>query len=233
MKKVFVCFMILAIAKPAHSQDNDHIEFGIDVITPLIWAVGGDRAFDEFEFLYRESQQDKDLRIKLSINNYNYVGKELILGKQIEDNSPISLTYFHANYHPKTSYFLSLGIVKYLSNNKLPVYYGLDGNIGLASGEIKTTMSTIMTGEEIVDTKFRKRNNMVVLGVTPVLGVKKQLTENILFGIEFGINVHSVFGKLEYEDDQGQPATEKVNRFDVGFDRIINDVAFLIKIGRG
>ena len=96
MKKFLCSLQLLILINLAYAQNeiNDHVEFGIDISTPIIWTLGGDRNYSELEFIYRESKLNTDLRFKLSINNYNYIGIELIEGRQIEDNSPTNLKYF-------------------------------------------------------------------------------------------------------------------------------------------
>lgn len=232
MKKLLNLFLFLISINLIYGQDriSHQIEFGIDLTTPIIWASGGDREYNEFEFIYRESQLDKALRFKLNITNYNFYGKELVKVKQIEDNKPISLKYVQTNYIPKTSYVASIGFSKNLKNNKLPIYAGIDGNVGLGRGETWTNLRTIMLGEEREQTLYRQKNNLVLLGVTPLIGVKLELTERILFGIEFGASLNTILGKIEYNDENGEMNTTNITRFELTLNRIINDIVLLIKI---
>ena len=226
----FLLFLNLTNLICAQNIISHQIEFGIDLTTPIIWASGGDRSYHELEFIYRESQYDKDLRFKLNINNYNFYGRELVAAKQLEDNKPISLKYVQVKYIPRTSYVASLGISKYLSENKLPIYFGLDWNIGMGRGETWTNLKTIILGEDSTETIFRKGNSLMILGVTPVIGIKKDITERIVFGIEFGASANAILGKIEYRNANGETNTVNVDRLELTLNSIINDIVLLIKI---
>ena len=232
MKKLLNLLLLSILINVIYGQDkiSPQIEIGIDLTTAIIWASGGDREYNEFEFIYRESQLEKDLRFKLNITNYNFFGKELVKVKQIEDNKPISLKYVQTKYFPKTSYIGSIGFSKNLKNNKLPIYVGIDGNVGIGRGETWTNLRTIMLGDEREQTLYRQKNKLVLLGVTPLIGVKLDLTESILFGIEFGASLNTILGKIEYKDENGEMNTTNITRFELTLDRIINDIVLLIKI---
>ena len=225
---LFLLLMLVMFKTNYGQNDLKHqIEFGIDLTTIIIWASGGNRPYSEFEFIYRETYEKKDLRFKLGINSYNYYGKELILGKQIEDNKPISLKYLQVTYSPKLNYIASIGLSKYLKENVLPIYYGMDVNLGISRGRISTNIREIMLGEENKVTVSNRDNNLLVLGITPVIGLKKHITDKILFGIEFGIHLNSVLGNIEYIDENQEIVKESANHFELGLDRIINGITLL------
>ena len=232
MKQLLSAALLLISSNLICAQNNigHHIELGIDLTTPLIWASGGDRPYNEVEFIYREAQSDKDLRFKLNINNGNFYGNSLVEVRQIEDNKPESLKYVQTDFVPSTSYIASIGIAKYLKENQLPIYYGVDGNVGVGRAETWTNLRTIMLGEESERPLYKHKNHLILLGATPFLGVKKELTERIVFGIEFGISLNTILGKVEYYTENGEMNTAQVNRLDMSLNRLINDIVLLIRI---
>lgn len=223
-------FLLVTTTSSAQHALQSQIEFGIDLSNILIWASGGNRSYQEFELIYRESRQGHDLRFKFNIGNYNYFGEELIFARQIEGSQTEQLEYVNVDYQPKISYLSSIGFTRYLKNNDLPIYYGIDGNIGLARGAAATSLRTIRLNGEQNKLLHLEQNNLLVFGLTPVLGLKKDLTDRILFGIEFGINMNAVRGQLSYQDENGVRVSRTTNRLDLGLNRLINDIVFLIKL---
>jgi len=67
-----------------------------------------------------KSTPDLDSRFKLTVSDYNYLGKEIFLNRQLEDNQPNSLTYLEVGYTPEISYLLSIGLGKYLKKMNYP-----------------------------------------------------------------------------------------------------------------
>jgi hypothetical protein len=231
MQRLICAFFFITLTIHGNTQSKSHnIEFGIDLTGPIILASGGRRPYTEVEFIYREAQERGDLRFKLNINNYNYYAKELILSSLIEDNKPQSLTYFQARYFPRTSYLASIGLSKYLPNNDLPIYTGLDLNAGIGRGTVSIIVVEETLEQEDSQIRSTHNNNFVVLGLTPFIGIKGHLTEKILFGIEFGTSLNFVSGKLEYLNEQDEMNRVPVNRLDLNLNRLINDIVFLIKI---
>ncbi|MEL6866984.1 MAG: hypothetical protein AAFP19_21345 [Bacteroidota bacterium] len=232
MKNLLVCSCLLLLfhVAEAQSQRDHQIEFGLDITTPLIFAMGGDRDYDDFDFIYRESIGDRDLRFKFTISDYNYLGQEIISGRLIEDNLPLNLQYFQVRYFPTRNYLISAGIAKYSKRSKLPIYFGIDGNIGIGTGTVGTSLLTTMANGERFNNLSTKNNNQFLVGITPVLGLKKNLTDRIALGIELGMSIHAVFGEIEYEDYDNTPIARNINRLDIDAQRIINDVFILVKI---
>lgn len=233
MKKILLFLPLFFLSSPSlFSQGTvgHHIEFGVDLTSIIIWASGGDRDYSEFKFIYRESTPDLDSRFKLTISDFNYLGKKVFLSRQIENNQPNRLTYLEVGYTPEISYLLSIGLGKYLKENELPVYFGADLNVGLSRGEMRTDLREITVGKENRMLQKSIQNNLFLLGVNPFVGTKLKITENILFGLEFGININAPLGKLKYQNEAGQTLEESFNRLDLGLDRLINDITLLINI---
>ena len=232
MKKILIVLSILISYAPIFSQNeiSNYTKFGIDIIPALNFAIDGNREFDEFEFIYRESRENTDLRVKFGISNYNFIGAKLISIVKIEDNSPVSLKYFQAEYTPKNSYLVSLGAAKFLKNNKLPIYYGMDFNVGLIRGNLYTAEKTISLNESEIYNIKSMHNNNLLFGGTPFLGIEKHLTNKIVLGIEFGLKMNFITGKIDYENQDGDSILRNLSRFELGLNQIINDIVILIKI---
>jgi len=113
-----------------------------------------------------KSTPDLDSRFKLTVSDYNYLGKEIFLNRQLEDNQPNSLTYLEVGYTPEISYLLSIGLGKYLKENELPVYFGADLNVGLSRGEMRTDLREITVGKENRMLQKSIQNNLFLLGVS-------------------------------------------------------------------
>ena len=62
------------------------------------------------------------------------------------------------------------------------------------------------------------------------LVVKKNLTDRIVFGIEFGATFNTLIGKMEYNDAPGKKQSLRVRQFDPILDRLINDIVLMIRI---
>ena len=60
--------------------------------------------------------------------------------------------------------------------------------------------------------------------------VKKNLTDRIVFGIEFGATFNTLIGKMEYNDAPGKKQSLKVRQFNPILDRLINDIVLMIRI---
>lgn len=231
MQRLTTFLFFIALISNVRAQSGSHnIEFGIDLTGPIIIASGGQRPYNEVDFLYREAQEQGDLRFKLSISNHNYYGIEIFSSRLLDDNQPEYQTYFQAIYKPKTSYLLSIGVSRYLPQNELPVYTGLDFNVGLARGSVSTHLMEKRLGKEELQTISTQGSNFMILGITPFLGFKRELTEKILFGIEFGTGLNFVTGKLEHLDENEEVHNKSVNRLDFHLNRLINDIVLLIKL---
>ncbi|GJM33836.1 MAG: hypothetical protein DHS20C18_28370 [Saprospiraceae bacterium] len=233
MKKLLLStFLMLTLFFTTHAQDSilKNNELGIDLMPILIWAGGGDSDYNAFEVIYREALKQGDLRFKININNRNFYGDELVRGKPLEDNKPTSFTSLQTVYMPKTSYLLSVGLSKYLANSKLPVYAGMDANLGISRGTTTTYIKETFLTEENLELIGNKHNNLTVLGLTPFIGVKKNLTNRIVFGIEFGLELNYVLGDLEYYDEHQELQKEAVSKLDFSWKKLINDFTLMIRI---
>lgn len=232
MKKLLCALPLLLFVYLSSGQatDRNYIEFGVDLSTPLIWAVGGDRDYSEVEFIYRESQRDRDLRFKVGVSNYNYFGQKLIVNRRLMSSDTAILEQERVEYLPKTSYLLSLGFSKNLPKRQLPIYYGVDFNLGLSRGTAVADRLMVANGEEEVKSRSWTENSALVVGLTPLLGVKWDISEQILFGVEFGYAMNTTMGRMKYRDIDGQLINNRFSFFDFGVDRLINDIVLLVKI---
>jgi hypothetical protein len=227
------CFLFLMILTPslfAQEMIKYPTEFGIDISPAVIAASGGDMPHSEVELIYREVSVQGDLRFKLNIGNRNYWEKELIAGKLLEDNSPISRKNLEVMYIPKTSYLASIGIAKYLKKNVIPIYYGVDLNVGMSRGETVSIIEETYLNETLGQWYAAVDNNQFMMGATPFLGVKKGISERIVLGIEFGFEVNYLFNQLEYLDESQNLVESNLNQLGPNFSKLINDISILVRI---
>lgn len=232
MKQILFALFLMMTLQAALAQKNDlkNNELGIDLLPILIWAGGGDTDYDAFEVIYREVRATGDLRFKLNIINHNFYGKELVRGKSLQSNLPTSFSSVQTMYEPKISYLVSIGISRYLANTQLPVYAGMDANLGLSRGTTTTHIKETFITEEDLQLVGNQRNNLTVFGLTPFVGVKKLLTDRIVFGIEFGLELNYVTGDLEYYNELDTIQKEAVGYLDFSWKKLINDFTFMIRI---
>ena len=232
MKQLLSILTFLFVAHYSHSQDmNDSSkELGLDISAPLIYMSGGIRDL-EIDIIYRIVDPKKDIRYKLSFSGQNYLGRDFADVQLIEYSSSTDFEYFDASYHPKISVIGSFGIAKYLKRSQVPIYAGLDTNIGIAPGVVESVIRKMEQGRESVDYLFtNQKNNLLILGFTPVLGVKKQLTDKFGFGFEFGLNMNTVQGKLSYKNQNEEDVSIPVFHLHRGAFKIINDISVFLKI---
>ncbi len=232
MKEIVVIITFLLIGYFLHGQDikNTSRELGLDVSTQMIHLAGGTRDL-EIDIIYRVVDPKKDIRYKLSFSGQNFVGKELVDIKEIEFNSATDFKYFEAIYESKMSFIGSVGFAKHLKINKIPIYAGIDLNIGIVPGVVESWIREMDQGLERTGQLFtNQKNNLLILGVTPVVGIKKQLTDEFGIGIEFGINVNSVQGKLAFKNELEEVVSVPVFHMHTGAFRLINDISVFLKI---
>ncbi|WP_143473607.1 hypothetical protein [Flavilitoribacter nigricans] len=231
MKRSF-CLLLCSLISPLLWSQNEldrHIEFGVDLSCIIIRAAGGDRPYWELDLVYRESQGGKDLRFRLNVNKYNWFGFQTVDQKLVEDKQPVSVSYFQTEYFPKVSYLAGIGLTKYLQNNDLPVYYGIDGNFGIGRGGTVTSRRTVMLESEEISIVDSRSANLAIVGLSPVLGLKKAFSDKLLLGIEFSIPVNLVLGKLDYQNEAGELFTRSANRLDFRMDKLLNDIVILVR----
>jgi hypothetical protein len=208
---------------------QQYSEIGIDFDNALIWAAGGDRDYSELEILYRECSPEGDLRFRLSLLNRNFYLSELAATQRLDTSFSHSLLF--VQYEPRLSYVAGMGISRYMKGNKLPVYYGADVNLGVSRGYMNSY--TVDSVEEIPNTdRFvgSKGNHWLILGMTPFLGLKKQLSERLTFGIEFGLPMTFVWGEVNYFDENQETVSSNFSAFEFGFPKFINDLTIFYRL---
>ena len=232
--KIFPVVIMISFCfiQEINCQENPrrNIEFGIDIKPVIIWASGGDLPSNGIEIIYRELNQNKEFRFKFTSTTYNFLGEELIANRLIKNNKPSSLEYFYAEYLPKNSYLLSGGISKKQFFEKQEIYYGIDINLGISRGRIRTELREIFLTEQQVSPLNNYTNNLFIAGFTPVVGIKQDLNKRVALGIEFGPSINISLGELEYENELGDQINRRVEYLDLNFKQLINDIAILIRI---
>ena len=232
MKHLLVILPLLFLGQFIYGQDttNRSRELGLDISTPLIYFTGGTRDL-EIDIIYRIVDLTKDIRFKLGFSGYNYMCTELVDIESIEYISPTEFQYYEARYNDKISAIGSFGIAKYFKRSKLPIYAGVDANIGIAPGEIESVIKVVNQGRELVTHLFKnQKNNLLILGVTPVIGIKKHFKDKFGFGLEFGVPINTIQGKLNFKYQDGNDQSISVFQLYRGGFKIINDITIFYKI---
>ncbi len=232
MKKYALYLLLFFISNVGFTQATalKKNELGIDLLPLIIWAGGGDTEYDALEVIYREALPKGDLRFKLNVNKRNFFGKDIVKGKTLESTSPESFRSLQTSYEPSISYLFSVGLSRNSTNPKLPLYIGIDANFGMLRAMTNTYIKETFLTEENRLSIGRQSNNLILVGATPFLGFKKNLTDRLVFGIEFGVDLNYVTGDLKYYDEQETPLTERISQSDFSLKKIINDVTLMFRI---
>lgn len=223
--------LLLSLSFIVHAQDSSALrhQVGIDFSTFIVQGVGGEIDYDQLEVIYRQPISNGDLRFKLTLSNRNFPEEDLLLGGTLMDEAPVSLISFETKYEPSLSILASMGISKYFKQNQLPLYYGVDVTGGFIRGKTNTIVNqvTLNTSQQL--SKESKSSNLGLIGLTPVLGMNIPITKRLSFGLEFGLEMNIFLGELELVNTNGNTDSYTLETFNLGLDRIINDILFLYK----
>jgi hypothetical protein len=219
--------LIVACSTAVFAQNN--YELGLDLTEIFIYAGGGERAYSELDLLFRKKREQGELRFKFNINNYNYYLTDSIARFSVvtEDapGEPREDEYY-VIYDPAWSYQLGFGISRFKKESKLPLYYGIDFNLGLGRGYARTFQEDFITQPfNFPGQVAAKANYFGVIGLTPFLGIKKELSGRLSIGLEFGYNINYVFGDIRYYNHDLSTFRGSVNHLDISKGRILNDIA--------
>lgn len=232
MKHFIYCipFLFFSSAVFCQSKPISNSGFGLDIIPPLLWSLGGDKEYSEVEFIYRETQELNDLRFKFTVTNFNFLALDVI--RRNDFNAlPDGIQSHVTRYEPVFSYLASIGYAKYLINENIPIYFGLDASVGVSRGRVQTSVETRGFRSNKVDFMAGQAMERAVLGLTPVLGLRKDLTDRFMISIDFGLNFYTVLGKeISYEIESSEVLTRQLDRLHFRANQIISDIALLIKI---
>jgi len=224
-------FFLLTGTLCAQSETQIVEAFGIDILPAFIALGGGTNSFDEVELIYRiNTEQDRQLRLKLNINNRAIINEEIVFSSET-DQLPCGeiIPKMMNTYTPSQNIQVAAGLAKYMPNSKFPLYYGLDINMGVNRGNVESIRQTCgMNDTLLVNSIKEHKAYSYLLGVTPVLGTELSLNRLTLI-IEFGFAANYNFGKHPYLDEESNEREIGVSRLDFILNRFLNDFAILYR----
>ena len=219
--------LVLACSTSMFAQNN--YELGLDLTQIFIYAGGGERSYTELDLLFRKKREQGELRFKFNINNYNYYGTDSIARFSVvteDEIGGLETNDYFVVYDPQWSYVTGFGFSRFKKENQLPLYYGMDFNLGLSRGYARTyEEGAILPSFNFPGQIAAKANYFGIVGVTPFLGIKKELNRRLSIGLEFGYNINYIFGNIVYYRDDLSFTRGRVSYLDVGKGRILNDIA--------
>ena len=228
MKSKALSFMlVLACGTSVFAQNNS--ELGLDLTQIFIYAGGGERSYTELDLLFRKKREKGELRFKLNISNYNYFFGDSISRFSVvteDEIDGLDIEEYYVIYEPRWSYVSGFGISRFQGGNKLPLYYGIDFNLGLSRGYARTYQEgALLPPFDLPRQIAAKANYFGVIGFTPFVGLKKELNQRLSIGLEFGFNINYVIGNIKYYDHDLTFFEDSANHLDIGEGRILNDIA--------
>ncbi len=222
-------FFLISLNSFGQSRQFFSRTLGVDLLPFVLLSGDGRPAYNETELIFTEQIGEKTMRFKLNLNNRNVYSDDLVRAELIEDNKPNHLIYLINEYQSNTNVKLSFGLAKLFKGNDLNIYYGADLNLGMNRGWVNTfTRKTEV--HAIWETNIAsKKESILFMGITPVLGVNLPLGKRIVFGLEFGIECNYLFKSLEYRDSNNEYLNANSTRLDFNPLKVLNDFSVRVR----
>jgi hypothetical protein len=223
--------LLLTISTISFSQTKQFFNrtIGVDLL-PMILIIGdGGSEYNEVEFIFTEQVGQKIMRFKLNFNNRNPYGDNLINAFLTEDSPPEKLVYHINEYRSDTNIKLVIGLTKSFTQNSLNLYYGADVNMGMNRGWINTFSRETKVNAVIETSISSKKESIIFLGLTPVLGLNLPIGQRILFGLELGLEFNYLLKPLQYLDTSMIYQEAELPRLDFNALKLINDFSVRIR----
>ncbi|MEN0004375.1 MAG: hypothetical protein AAF798_09535 [Bacteroidota bacterium] len=217
MRLTNVLFCLLCI-QSLSAQYNT--EFGID-LSPMIVTLTGNRLdHTNIELFYKEDTGEKDLRFRLGFTT-SFQETEFVKRVSLEETSIFSY------YLPQQIWAIDVGVAPHIKAKGIPLYYGVDVQLAFHMGDVYATSETcdLIDGNPACDILRSVGNTHYSIGLIPVLGTKLNLTERLVFTIEFGTQFNYRIGNYQYLDNENNWQKQSINGLEFLLDRGINDIA--------
>ena len=230
--KTSLLFFCIFITLHSAAQERHFFArtLAIDVIPIINLATGGQSAYNGATLIFTEKIDQKLFRFKFSINDRDAYRRDFIQAILLDSSVVLGSIYQINKYQSSANVHLSVGISKVVPNNSLFIYYGMDVNLGLNRGAVNTykTQKGLVEDDEML--LKSKKEAVLFVGVTPVLGTKIPIGKRIYFGIEFGLNINYLLTDISYlDEDMKYQSAKFLSRWDINPAKFINNISFGVK----
>ncbi len=218
--KRFILPVVAFLFVFAKSKSQNSIEFGIDLIIPIVMASGNQAKSTGLEFFYKENQPQSDTRFKFSILS-NFDEFEPFRRSVVD-----SMTLYNY-YVPGLSLGADIGIAKIIRVKGHNLYYGADLHFSVQQGDV-------VVSDQLLDGRRDTRPVKTIreyasydyaIGMIPFLGTKIKLSDHIQFTLEFGPLLQYRFGKRNFLNNKGEDDTYALKQIELFAGRWLNDIA--------
>ncbi len=241
---ILLLFALLMLQRAAQAQSDTlptsptfgpyYSQIGADLLPAIITGGGGKLGHYQIEALYREHQPNGDLRIKIEVNNRNYLEGLILYPDQLLPGSTLEEQRYHQNdLFPRANLLFSIGRSTYRLSQKLPVYLGADARAGVIFTERITYVNDrplegMPSGFSSI---VGSANHTHFLGgLTPFIGVNIPITNRLSFSVEFGLPILYHTGTTSYITENGERFDVNIAEFTLFDGRQINDLAIFYRL---